>query len=125
MDAWTPAELDEIETAHELRIASRREDGTLRPFVVIWMVRVGDEVFVRPAHGAQTGWHRRAAAAGAGRVEAGSVARDAVFELTDLGEGDAIDAAYHAKYDAHYAKQIVDPVVSGESRALTLRVVPA
>jgi hypothetical protein len=125
MTAWTAAELDAFETAHELRIASRRADGSLRPFVTIWMARVGDELFVRPAHGPETGWHRRAVAAGAGRIEAGAGARDAVFEATDLDQADAIDAAYHAKYDAHYPKQYVDPVVSDVSRGLTLRVVPA
>jgi hypothetical protein len=42
--AWTADELARIEGATELRLASRRPDGTLRPFVTIWVVRAGDDV---------------------------------------------------------------------------------
>ncbi|MFN2107909.1 MAG: DUF2255 family protein [Candidatus Promineifilaceae bacterium] len=33
--------------AEELRIASLRSDGTLRKPVIIWVVRVGDDLYVR------------------------------------------------------------------------------
>ncbi|MGN6326868.1 DUF2255 family protein [Pseudolysinimonas sp.] len=49
MTTWTPAELDEIDTDHELRIASRRPDGSLRSPVTIWMVRVHDDGTFEPA----------------------------------------------------------------------------
>jgi len=38
--AWTTDELDRIGAAEELEIAARRRDGTLRPTVPIWVVRV-------------------------------------------------------------------------------------
>jgi len=123
---WTPAELTEIDAEDELRIASRRADGSLRREVIIWMVRVGDDVYVRAAHGAETGWNKRAHAAGAGHVRVGSVVvRDAVFEPVGTTLEREITAAYDAKYDGKYPRQYIDPVVSPESIPTTLRIVPA
>jgi hypothetical protein len=47
MTAWTPDELARVGQADELQISSRRADGDLRPFVTIWAVRVGDDIYVR------------------------------------------------------------------------------
>ena len=44
--SWTTDELDRIGDAEELHIAPRRKDGTLRRAVPIWVVRVGDELYV-------------------------------------------------------------------------------
>jgi len=49
--AWTPDELDRIGAAEEVEIAPRRADGTLRSAVPIWVVRVGDELYVRSWRG--------------------------------------------------------------------------
>lgn len=124
--AWTSAELTEIDAEDELRIASRRVDGSLGPEVIIWMVRVGDDVYVRAAHGAETGWNKRAHLAGAGHVRVGSgVDRDATFEPVGATREREVSAAYDAKYDGKYPRQYIDPVVSPESIPTTLRIVPA
>ena len=47
MAGWTDDELDRIDAQDELRIAGRRRDGSLRDPVIIWMVRDGDELYVR------------------------------------------------------------------------------
>jgi hypothetical protein len=78
--AWTADELARIEGATELRLASRRSDGTPRPFVTIWVVRAGDDVYVRSAYGHANAWFRRAQASGEGQIRAGGVERDVVFE---------------------------------------------
>ena len=39
---WTPDELDRIGAAEELRLTSRRPDGSLRPYVTMWVVRAGE-----------------------------------------------------------------------------------
>jgi hypothetical protein len=124
MTAWTEAELSAIGDADELEISSRRPDGTLRPFVIIWAVRAGDELYVRSAHGSTNGWFARAVASGVGRIRAGGVERDVSFERADAGVHAAIDAAYHAKYD-HYEKQYVDPVVGDVAALSTIRLVAA
>ncbi|GAA2082485.1 hypothetical protein GCM10009840_18390 [Pseudolysinimonas kribbensis] len=123
---WSPAELTEIDTEDELRIASRRVDGSLRREVIIWMVRVGDDMFVRAAHGPETGWNRRAHEAGAGHVRIGTaVDRDVLFEPADPALAGAVSDAFEAKYDGRHPREDVDPVVSAESLPTTLRIVPA
>jgi hypothetical protein len=121
---WPPDDLARIGAADELRIASRRADGTLRPSVPIWVVRVGDDLLVRSAHGRGNGWFRRALETGAGRIEAGGVTRDVRFEEVPADDHAPGDAAYHAKYD-RYPKAYVDPVVSPDSWRATFRLVPA
>jgi hypothetical protein len=123
---WSPAELTEIDAEDELRIASRRPDGSLRREVIIWMVRVGGDVFVRAAHGPETGWNRRAHESGAGHVRVGvAVDRDARFEPADPAVAGAVTDAFEAKYDGRHPREDVDPVVSAVSVPTTLRIVPA
>jgi hypothetical protein len=47
MSAWTEQELRAVGTATELRISTRRSDGTLRLPVPIWVARAGDDLYVR------------------------------------------------------------------------------
>lgn len=123
MTTWTPEELDRIGRAEELQIASRRSDGTLRPYVTIWVVRAGDDLYVRSAYGPGNPWFVRAKASGVGRIRAGGVERDVAFEEPDPGVHDSIDAAYHAKYDRH-GPRIVGTVVGPKVVETTLRLVP-
>ncbi len=51
MAEWTNEELETIDDRDELRIATRRTDGSLRRPVTVWMVRHGDDVFVRSVNG--------------------------------------------------------------------------
>ena len=126
MRAWTADELARIGDADELRIASRRPDGSLRPFVIIWVVRVGDDLYVRSAHGSDNPWFLRAAASGTGRIPRRRPERDVAFEPPGAGAGSIanLDATYHAKYD-HYGPRLVGPVVSAESARATLGSSPA
>ena len=48
---WTSDDLDRIGNAEELQLASRRPDGTLRPYVTIWVVRSGEDLYIRSAYG--------------------------------------------------------------------------
>ncbi|HEY0189271.1 MAG TPA: DUF2255 family protein [Cellulomonas sp.] len=121
--AWTAAELDRADTSDELDIASARPDGALRPAVTIWLVRVGDDLYVRSAHGPQNGWFRRALAAGTGRVTFGGQGVDVTFEPAPDDVHPALDAAYRTKY-ARYDPHYVEPVVSALAATATLRVVP-
>ena len=58
MTTWTSDELNKIGRAEELQIASLRRDGTLQKPVIIWVVRVGDDLYVRPIHGRTSAWFR-------------------------------------------------------------------
>jgi hypothetical protein len=119
MAAWTPAELATIGDAEEIDISSRRGDGSLRPYVTIWVVRVGDDLYVRSVKGRANSWFGRAGATGEGRIRSPG----AGFEEPGPEGADAITAAYHAKYD-HYGPRIVGSVVSSASVAATFRLVP-
>lgn len=123
MTAWTGDELATIGEADELGIASRRPDGSLRPFVTIWGVRLGNDIYVRSAHGHDNPWFRRALASGEGRVRAGGIERDVAFEQPGSEVEDDLHGAYHAKYD-RYGPRIVGPVVSPEAARSTLKLVP-
>jgi hypothetical protein len=124
MADWKHEELAAIGAAEELRIASRRADGTLRSYVPIWHAVVDGDLYVRSAYGPQNGWYRRAARAGAGRISAGGVERDATFDLVDAGAGvhADIDAELRRKYASYPA--YVAPIVTAESHTATLRIVP-
>lgn len=121
--SWTEQELKQVDGTDELQVSSYRPDGTLRPFVIIWTARLGDDVYVRSAYGPDNGWFRRAKASGSGRVRVGGVERDVRFEVPDDGVHAPLDDAYRAKY-ARYEKRIVDTVVGPAVVGTTLRVVP-
>jgi hypothetical protein len=123
MAKWTTDELDQVGRAEELRVSSLRRDGSLRPFVTIWVVRVGEEIFIRSAYGPENGWFRRALASGVGRIRAGGVEHDVTFEQVGEEAREAVDAAYHAKYDRH-GPRIVSTVVGQGAELTTIRLVP-
>jgi hypothetical protein len=123
MSAWTDDELEAIGGADELRIASRRPDGSIRKFIRIWVVRSGDALYVRSAYGYENPWFQLAVRAGEGRIRAGGVERDVAFEQSDRGLDADVTAAYHAKYD-RYGPGIVGTVVSAEAERSTLRLLP-
>jgi hypothetical protein len=121
---WTSEELTTIGQAEELGVASLRGDGRLRPYVTIWVVRAGDDLYVRSARGPANGWYAHALRSGAGRIRAGGLEREVVFAepaRPDVHAG--VDAAYHAKYD-RYGPAIVGPVVGDEASRVTLRLLP-
>ncbi|GIV75776.1 MAG: hypothetical protein KatS3mg050_0170 [Litorilinea sp.] len=123
MTPWTDEELNRIGNAEELEIAPRRPNGQLRKPLPIWVVRVGDDLYVRSYRGRAGAWYRAALATHEGRIRAGGVEKDVVFvEETDPGLNDQIDAAYRTKY-GHYP-QYVAPMVTPEVRATTLKLAP-
>jgi hypothetical protein len=124
MTSWTEDELSTIGRSEELQIASRRADGTLRPYVTIWVVRAGADIYVRSAYGTDNPWYVRAQASGAGRIRAGRVERDVTFTEAEPDAHHDIDAAYHAKYD-RYGPNIVGTVVGEKAKAVTIRLQPA
>ena len=123
MGAWTEDELSRIGRTDELRISSRRADGSLRPYVTIWVVRVGDDIYVRSAYGSSNPWYVRATASGSGRIRAGGVENDVTFADAPPDVHAGIDAAYHAKYD-RYGPAIVGTVVGAEAALTTIRLLP-
>ena len=124
MITWTSDELNKIGKADELQIASLRRDGTLRNLVTIWVVRVGDDLYVRSVNGRSSAWFRGVQTQHAGHIQAGGVEKDVTFvEEADPDINHQIDAAYRAKY-RQYAAQYVDPIVAPPARSATIKLVP-
>jgi hypothetical protein len=124
MNAWTSDELSKIGTAEELQIASLRRDGTLRKPVTIWVVRHGDDLYVRSVNGRTAAWFRGTQARREGHIRAGGVDKDVTFiEEADPTINDQLDAAYRTKY-RRYAANIISSIVSPNARSATIKLVP-
>jgi hypothetical protein len=124
MSTWTSDELDKIGSGDELRLASARSDGTLRRPVTIWVVRAGDDLYVRSVYGRTSGWFHGTQERHEGRISSGGVEKDVSFvEVADDTVNDEIDAVYRTKY-GRYPASYVDPMVSPEVRAATIKLVP-
>jgi hypothetical protein len=123
MNTWRSGELDKIAAAGELEIAPVRGDATLRKPVTIWVVRHGDDLYVRSWRGRTASWFRGAQDRHEGHIRAGGVDKDVRFVEADAGVNDAIDAAYRTKYRG-YGARYVDPMVSPKARAATIKLLP-
>jgi hypothetical protein len=122
MTTWTSSELNLIAKADELEMEPRRNDGTLRGPVPIWVVRDGRHLYVRSFRGTDGGWWRTARANHQGRVRSGGVDKDVTFvEVTDSEINDRIDTAYRTKY-GRFGGAYVNPMVA--ARPTTLELVP-
>ncbi len=122
MAIWTSEELNKIGNAEELLISSMRNDGTLRKQVIIWVIRLGDDLFVRSVRGRGSWWFKGIQSRHAGRIEAGGVVKDVRFEeVNDLN--DEIDAVYRKKY-SRYAASIINSIISQDARSATLKLIP-
>ena len=124
MTTWTNDELNKIGKAEELQIASLRSDDTLRKPVTIWVVRVGDDLYVRSVYGRGSAWFRGTRTRSQGHIQAGGIDKDVTFvEETDAHVNEQIDDAYRTKY-RRYAASIVNTTLAPEARAATIKLVP-
>jgi hypothetical protein len=123
MTAWPSDELEKIGAADELQLASARPDGRLRKPVTIWVVRLGDDIYVRSVNGRTSHWFRGVEDRHEGHIHAGGVDKDVRF--VDAGDdlNDEIETAYRTKY-GHYDASVVDPLFTPGAKAATLELVP-
>ena len=124
MTTWTQDELATIGGANELQLASLRRDGSLRKSVTIWVVRYGDDLYVRSYNGRAAAWFRSMAVRHEGVIRAGGISKDVTFEEeTSPAINDQIDAAYRAKYRSG-GGGYVNAMVAPAARAATIKLVP-
>ena len=71
MSAWTAEELDKIGNAEELEITPLRLDGSGSKWVTIWVVRVGNHLYVRSYKGSGGSWYRGTKLRNQGRIRGG------------------------------------------------------
>jgi hypothetical protein len=124
MTTWTSDELIKIGAAEELKIASLRRDGTLRNPVTIWVIRYGDDLYIRSVNGRTSAWFRGTQVRHEGHIWAGGIDKEVSFvEETGRDLNNQIDAAYRTKY-FRYAANIINSIVSSEARSATIKLVP-
>ena len=106
----------------EIRIGFRRPDGSSGS-TPIWVVQVGDHIYVRSVRGPKGGWYRRLRANPDGEVRDGAhrhlVHAEAVNDTNTLAE---VTRAYATKYAG---SPFVRPLLGGPSVDATLRLDPA
>ena len=113
---------DQLAFADEIGIAPIRPDGTLSSFTTIWMVRVGDALYVRSYRGPHGYWYSNAHRTRHGRVRADGIEVDVTFDdATDVSPA-AVDEAYRAKYGN---SSYVDAMLAAGAAATTLKVTPS
>ena len=112
-----------IAAIDDLHISPFRADGTTYGTPTwIWSVVVDDALYVRAYNGTRSRWYR-AATTQAGRITAAGTRFDVTFETVpaDGDLADAIDAAYHRRYDP---SPYVGHMVGRGSREATIRIRP-
>lgn len=125
--AWSPDELERINTAEELRIATERADGTLRRDVPVWVVSADGQVYVRTWYRRSDGWFGHAVDSRRARIRIAGLEADVAVEDIGADKSDlraSVDAAYRAKY-GRYGETTVDRMVSDDAAAATLRLTRA
>jgi hypothetical protein len=123
MISWTSNELNKIGTAEELQIASLKQDGTLRKPVTIWVVRLGDDLYVRSVNGRTGAWFRGTQVRHEGHIQAGGIDKDVAFVDAEPAIYDQIDAVYRTKY-RRYTANIVGSILTPEAKSSTIKLVP-
>jgi hypothetical protein len=112
MSAWSTEELGRVGTAEELHIASRFPDGTTNRVRTIWVVRHGDDLYVRSVNGPTAAWYSSTRAQYEGHIQAGGVAKDATFVDADDDLSEDLDFAYRSRY-RRYSATLASSWVNG------------
>lgn len=125
MSTWTADELTRIGPAEELEVSFLRDDDTLGKPRTVWVVRDGDDIYLRSVYGRASAWFRGATRRHAGHIRAGGVSKDVTFvEVPSGGALDGeLDAEYRRKYK-RFAESIVSSLMTGKAREATVRLEP-
>jgi hypothetical protein len=121
---WPPKELDLIARAAEVQLSTTRADGTLRPFVPVWIVRIGNALYVRSYRGQAGAWYRHARHDPHGHLLGDGIDRSVDFATPDDVAIGIVDDAYRAKYGRRGGGSYVQAMTRPYVAATTLRLSP-
>lgn len=122
MSTWEAGDLAAIASTDDLHVAPFRDDGvTLGTPTWIWSVVVDGRLFARAWNGVDSRWHRAAMAQRAGQITAAAATHAVEFLPASDELGEAIDAAYGAKYAG---SPYLPPMVSARPQAATVEIRP-
>jgi hypothetical protein len=125
-DAWSDDDLDLLGGAGEVEVSSVRGDGSLSRARTVWIVRVGDEVYLRSVNGPDAAWYRSTRSRHQGRIEARGKIRDVTWVDVDAVTQPDIDPAVDAEYARKYrgSASAIAHINSPTARTTTMRVDP-
>jgi hypothetical protein len=123
MTDWSPGDRRRIGAADEVDITTVKGDGSPRRYVPIWIVLVGDDLYVRSWRGHEGAWFRHARRELEGRIRIGDDERAVRFEVPEDSVHAGIDDAYRSKY-GRYGNAYVGPMVGPDAKGATLRLLP-
>lgn len=123
MKAWTSDELQRIGSAEEMKLSSLRQDGTLRRPVIIWVIHLDNDLYIRCVNGRRGAWFRGTQVRHEGRIRVGNFEKDVCFVDADPEIHDQIDAVYRSKY-RRYSVSIINSVLTPQARSATIKIVP-
>lgn len=121
MTDWTASELASLDQVSEIRVAGRRDDGSLRKLVIVWHVVVDGSLYVRSVRGDDGKWYQGVVKRMEGAISWAGQTRDVRY-IRDSDHDAAIDDAYFAKYGRGSSSQAI---TSATATSTTLRVEPA
>ncbi|MFI5690742.1 DUF2255 family protein [Kribbella sp. NPDC051586] len=120
MSTWTAEELQGLERISEIRVAGRRQDGSLRTLTIVWHVVVDGSLYVRSVRGADGSWYKGVIRHHEGAISWDGKTREVTY-IPDATVDDQLDAAYYTKYGNGSATRAI---VNATARPTTLRVEP-
>ncbi|WP_432883009.1 DUF2255 family protein [Kribbella sp. CA-245084] len=120
MSTWTADELQALDRISEIRVAGRRQDGSLRTLTIVWHVVVNGNLYVRSVRGAEGSWYKGVIRHYEGAISWDGKTRDVTY-IPDATADDQLDAAYYKKYGNGSA---TDAIVNPKAKPTTLRVEP-
>jgi len=123
MTQWTSDQVDKFAIAEEVEIAWVGLDAKLHKPLTVWIVRHGDDLYLRSVSGRQGHWFRGTQERHEGRIRVGGVQQNVTFVDADHALDDEVDTAYRTKY-RRYAGSILNSVLTPGARAATLKLMP-
>lgn len=118
MSAFTADELAHLHDVKEIRIAPARDDGSLWPGRLIWVLVVDGRVFARSWKGPHAEWFERAMATARAHItveedDSGFGADVSLHPDDDSATAAEIDAEFLRKYGDPYASEMNLPLAAG------------
>src|SRR5713226_629207 len=93
------ADLDRLHTIPEIRIGPNRDDGTSGKPVIVWVVVVDGQPYVRSVRGDQGKWYQQVLRSRRGTLHVDAARLRVVAEpVTDAAQNQKISDAFRAKY---------------------------
>ena len=89
--------------------------------MIVWIVRVGDDLYTRSVNGPGAAWFRGVQARPRGQLSAGGVVADVDF-VVSAEVDDALDREYARKYVRYPGP--VKSITSPMARSTTLKLIP-